>query len=171
MQRTSNTTYKTRSYLKQNSKIPSSENALSPGKMRNSSNTFPGKFSNPDTLEPCFSLELGKGPKLTSSLQQALAAAPAQSWWMALHRPVLQPQCCGQRALPTPTPGPCLCPSVSLCFCSFLLASLNATAFYQDLRHSHMPAPSALISWFCVHLRSPPHLPPTSEMASGSCLL
>ncbi|EAW77537.1 hCG2045341 [Homo sapiens] len=55
--------------------------------MLNSSNTFPGVFSNPDTLEPCSSLTVGEGPGLTSSLRLALAAAPVPSWQAELNRP------------------------------------------------------------------------------------
>ena len=145
--------------------------------MLNSSNTFPRMFSNPDTLEPCSSLALGKGPGLPFSLWPARAAAPAQSWWAALNRLGLQPRGCKQRALLSPTSGPHLPTTVFFFFFFFTLLFLQAgqplwvPSFCQDLGHWHIPVPSSLISWFHVHLQSPPHCHPhLGQQAEGIAL-
>ena len=138
--------------------------------MLNSSNIFPGMFPNPDTLVPCSSLKLGKGQGLTSSLRQALAAAPAQSWRAAVNRPVLQPQCCRQRALLTPTSGPHV--RNSPFFMLLLLpADLSECHFFLP-RPQALAHPSPIFTDFAVlcPLTGPTSLPPTSAMASRSCL-
>lgn len=71
--------------------------------MLNSTNTFPGVFSNPDTLEPCSSLTLGQG----------LGLPPAGNW-LGLQ----PPQWPGRQHLTnpapvlTPAPGPPVPPHV-----------------------------------------------------------
>lgn len=137
----------------------------------NSSNTFPGMFSNPDTLVPCSSLKLGKGLGLTSSLRQALAAAPpgsilvGSSQQASLAVPVLQAARSTDSNLRPPLAQ----------FCFFLLLLLPA-----DLSECHffLPRPQALahprpiFTDFMVlcPLIGPTSLPPTSAMARRSCL-
>ena len=136
--------------------------------MLKSSNTFPGVFSKPDTVGPCSSPCYGPAPRLPSSLQPALAAAPARVGQVPSNRPGLQSLCCGQRALLTPTSGPGLPTSVSVCSCSSLLASLNA-AFLLP-RPWVLARPSLIFVGLLVlcHIQSPPPCHPDLGGRAGA---